>query len=365
MKIAVITNTVATTGGAGTIAKTYNELLEARGHEVRVWGPRGEFQFLGKMNPVSRLAFHLRDLGSRDVTVRDILAWKPDALLTHNLTGCGFAAPRKIKQKGIQWVHVLHDVQLIEPSGQIVFGELFGFLRALWRWKWSLMRHLAMGEPDAAVSPTKWLLEFHQKFGWFKKTKSQIIPNPVAPTRELPPPPLAKRGSEVLFVGRVDRDKGILVLLDAWKKIQSDALRPTPYALHIIGDGTLLESLKSQNIPGVEFRGPQSPDDVRHAMEESAVVVVPSLVLENQPTVILEALAAGCAVVASDVGGVRETLDGAGTVVPPGDVEALAKAVAVATRSELPLPPLAKRGIKHHDPDVCVDRLIGVLRSNL
>ncbi len=371
MKIAILTNSIATTGGAGMIAKKYNELLEARGHDVRVWGPDSRFDQLGRMNAISRLAFHLRDLGVRDVTAREILDWKPDALLTHNLTGCGFGTPKKIKRGGIRWVHVLHDVQLIEPSGQIVFGESFGFLRAIWRWKWSLLRHLAMGEPDAVVSPTKWLLEFHRRYGWFRKIKTEIIPNPIPPP--CPPPcpvegggsgspllPMNRRGLGVVYVGRVDRDKGILVLLEAWKLLQSDARRPTHDALCIIGDGTLLHQLKSQNIPGVEFLGAQPNDVVRREMQKAAVVVVPSLVLENQPTVILEALASGCTVVASDVGGARETLDGAGTLVPPGDAEALAKAIPMATHDARRTTPV----LSHHDPEVCVDRLIGVLRSN-
>lgn len=352
MRIAVLINTM-TTGGAGTVAKTYDELLVARGHDVRVWTAGPEFSRLSEKNLFSRLWFHLNDLGANSSTVNDVVEWKPDVLLTHNLTGCGFGTPRSIRSAGIRWVHVLHDVQLIEPSGQIVFGESFRRLRAIWRWKWSLLRHFVMKEPNAVVSPTKWLLEFHQKFGWFKKIRTSVIPNPVPPA---PAPSIARRGTDALFVGRVDADKGIFVLLDAWKKMNASSSR-----LVIIGDGSLLSSLKSQNLPGVEFRGTQSSEEVRRAMEESAVVVVPSLVMENQPTVILEALAAGCAVVASDVGGVRETLGDAGTIVPPNDADALARSIQNATVDEQK----AKSVLESHDPEVCVQRLVDVLKTNL
>ncbi len=371
MRIAVLTNSIPSpkvTGGAGRIAYLYNELLRARGHIVRVWGPNSTFEQLRSMHPLSRLVFHLMDLGSNDVTTHEITAWKPDLLLTHNFTGCGFGTPTAVKAKGIRWMHFLHDVQLIEPSGQIRVSEqcvegrgqllrtahrvLLTLFNALWRRGWSFLRRQAMVDPDAVASPTRWLLKFHQNYGWFCCIKTAIIPNPIRPHPQ--PLSFARRGETVLYVGRVDEDKGMLVLLKAWKKMTRPDVR-----LVVIGDGTLLEHLRMQHIPRVEFRGVQSPEGVCRAMEESAVVVVPSLVLENQPTVILEALAAGCNVVASDVGGVAETLDGAGMLVPPGDVEALAQAMTEVVSSGQRTVDSKKREamLFHHDPQHCVEAL--------
>ncbi len=399
MRIAVLTNVIPSPtviGGAGRVAYLYHELLRVRGHEIRVWGPNATFGRLGRMNPLLRLAFHFCDLGTRRITVREILEWKPDVLLTHNLTGCGFGTPRRIKRNGIRWVHFLHDVQLIEPSGQIWWNRTSNVesRKNAWRITWSAFRHAAMGEPDAVVSPTKWLLEFHREYGWFRSIRAEVIPNPLSifspphapvsteltagaslsaeggssapPAVEQEGQPtkeagwwLNKRGESVLYVGRVDEEKGILVLLVAWKKIAMPNAR-----LVVIGDGMLLDHLRAQNISGVEFRGVQSPDDVRRAMEESAVVIVPSRILENQPTVILEALAAGCNVVASDVGGIAETLDGAGTLVPPGDVDALVHVIRETMDASYRPPPTAHRLLSHHDPNACVARLEGVLRSD-
>ena len=133
MRIAVLTNAYPprASGGAGRIAFLYNELLRSHDHEIRVWGPREEFYGLAKMSPVLRLLFHVRDLGADQKTAQEIEAWKPDVLLTHNLTGCGFGTPSLIASKQIRWVHVLHDVQLIEPSGQIVFGESLAPIRSV------------------------------------------------------------------------------------------------------------------------------------------------------------------------------------------------------------------------------------------
>ncbi len=401
MRIAVLTNTIASSGiamskrsasngiamskrsasngGAGRIASIYNALLEERGHVVRVWGPNATFEQLKKMNPISRLAFHLIDLGCNNVTAREITEWKPDVLLTHNLTGCGFGTPKTLTRAGIRWVHVLHDVQLIEPSGQIrvdnrqqrtddrkqtVICYLLSVFFYFWRRSWSLLRHAAMGDPDVVVSPTKWLLEFHRGYGWFRSIKTAVIPNPMAAggwqlaARNRSNPQMPYASCQLLFVGRVDADKGILVLLEAWKKITM----PNAH-LVVIGDGTLLDHLRAQHIPRVEFRGVQSSEDVRRAMKESAVVVVPSLILENQPTVILEALASGCNVIASDIGGVAETLDGAGILVPSGDSDALADGIRKIIDNRYRLRSTVYGLLSHHDPNACVSRLLDVLRK--
>ena len=82
--------------------------------------------------------------------------------------------------------------------------------------------------------------------------------------------------------------------------------------------------------PRLIVLGTRSHTDVLGYMQEATVVVVPSLVYENQPTVILEALAVGCGVIASNVGGISETLGKAGWIVKPGDRGALKEALEEA-----------------------------------
>ncbi len=362
MRIAILSNVLPTadaTGGAGRIAYLYAELLRGLGHEVKAFGPRAAFAELGRMDALTRLAFHAQDLVGDDVKVAEILEWEPRVLLTHNLTGCGFKTPRAISDVGIRWVHVLHDVQLFEPSGQIVFGESFGWARWIWRMTWSLLRQSAMRNPDVVVSPTQWLLDMHKKFWMFDRTvRTVIIPNPISLNldsrlREND----RKTGQRVLFVGRVDADKGIRLLLDAWKDVDASA------QLTIIGDGTLRVDIETQKRDRVTCLGAKTPDDVSRQMLQSDVVVVPSLVMENQPTVILEALAAGCRVVASDVGGVRETLGEAGWIVPPADPKKLAAAINEALQPTA-YPLQSTQGIlAQHDPQLCIQKLSDALFS--
>ncbi len=86
--------------------------------------------------------------------------------------------------------------------------------------------------------------------------------------------------------------------------------------------------------PAMVFKAPFDRGSVRQAFEEIDCLVVPSLWLENAPMVIQEAFAAGCPVVASDLGGMRELVkDGVnGRLFSPGDSRALAAVMEEAGR---------------------------------
>ncbi len=356
MTIVVLTNDYPphTRGGAGVIAERYVRELERRGHVVHVVFCAPEFT---RRSALSRFAAHVRDLSSMASLVKQILAWKPDVLLTHNLTGCGFGASRSVQRQGVRWVHMLHDVQLFEPSGRIVSGESHAGLRRVWRWGWSQARRMVFGVPDVVVSPTRWLRDEHLSRGWFRDTRVEVIPNPFLVAAQSSSLPWEAREASVIFAGRVDPDKGIDILLRAW-----DGMAEPRPRLDIVGDGSRSEELRARADTRCVMHGRRSSEEVRRFMASSRVVVIPSLVLENQPTVALEALAAGCVVVGSDVGGMAETLDGAGYLVPPGDSVALRGAISRALR-EGPCHDRVQEVLRHHGVMTVGSALEDVLMS--
>jgi hypothetical protein len=101
MRIAILANTFDESGGgAGRIASLTIQGLRDRGHEVRTWGPKAWFLKRGQLGVLARLWHHLQDIQAWQETVTEIQAWKPEVLLTHNLTGCGFGTPKALQKTG-------------------------------------------------------------------------------------------------------------------------------------------------------------------------------------------------------------------------------------------------------------------------
>lgn len=300
MRIAVITNAYPPNarGGAGQVAASLVELWRESGHEVHVWESYADWLTKGL---VDRLFGHLVLDRCAAVFLPVVCAWKPDVVVTHNLTGVGWATGRIMKEKEIRWIHILHDVQLFEPSGQLREDRVTS-----WQRFWSAWRQMVFGAPNLVVSPTKWLLEAHARRGFhFSQTKMIVNPAPIPRTmHEMGWGKISRAGW--LFVGRLSKDKGADLFLEL--------ARACPNELFIcIGDGPLRSELGL--LKNVLCRGSLSREDVQRQMSVSFALLMPSRLQENQPTVIVEALSSELPVIASRNGGIPETLGEAGMIV--------------------------------------------------
>jgi phosphatidylinositol alpha-mannosyltransferase len=130
----------------------------------------------------------------------------------------------------------------------------------------------------------------------------------------------------VLFLGRHEERKGLGVVLDAFATLDR------PAVLWISGDGPASEVQHRRHPESdrVHWLGTVSDAEVASRLAGADVLCAPSLSGESFGMVLLEGLAAGCAVVASDLEGYRAAAGGHATLVPPHDVEALARALGVA-----------------------------------
>ena len=135
------------------------------------------------------------------------------------------------------------------------------------------------------------------------------------------------KASHLLFVGRLERAKGLPILLEAVVALCGDwpGLRLT-----IVGDGPDRSRLESRARQlGVEenvtFAGYKSRAEVLQHLRAADVFVMSSLA-EGVPVVLMEAMAGGLPVVAPRIAGIPELIeDGVtGLLVPPGDAGALA-----------------------------------------
>ncbi|MDO8425185.1 MAG: glycosyltransferase [bacterium] len=317
-------------GGAERVVALLADALAARGHDVAVCvRVTVGFRALARMPTLVRALWHLLDLCNVAAAwslARQLRRERPDIVHTHNLVGCGGLAPWVIRRSGIRWVHTLHDVQLITPSGLLdAQGQPYTAIeRSMIGTAFRAMRRALFGSPTIVVAPTRWLHALHRQSRFFPQSRRALVVNPVALQQYAPRDPAAVR--TLLFVGQVEGSKGIVLLLEAFAQLR--VMFPD-VALHIVGDGSALPTLKraARDVGSVVLRGRLDADGVRRALQHADLLVVPSVCAENQPSVILEAFAAGVPVVASRVGGIPELVeDGVtGFLADSGSVEDLVR----------------------------------------
>ncbi|MFZ5759356.1 MAG: glycosyltransferase [Thermodesulfobacteriota bacterium] len=154
--------------------------------------------------------------------------------------------------------------------------------------------------------------------------------------------PLERAGENrplrILFIGSLLSLKGIDVLIRALGRI-----REQPWTLTLVGNGPQWSELqelagREQVAERVTFRGAVAPEKVAGIMADHHLLVLPSY-REGLPNVVLEAMAAGLAVVASDIDGCRELIDDgkSGWLFPPGDVEELSALLRTIVAGSLDL----------------------------
>ena len=161
----------------------------------------------------------------------------------------------------------------------------------------------------------------------------EVLFNGVEVDRFASAPPWPTTGPTVLFLGRHERRKGLGVLLDAFEQVAGATL-------WVAGDGPDTAELRRRHPPSsrVQWLGLLAGDEVASRLSGADVLCAPSLYGESFGMVLLEAMAARCAVVASDIPGYREAAGGHAVLVRPGDpaawTGALAQAVEDAVRGE-------------------------------
>lgn len=155
---------------------------------------------------------------------------------------------------------------------------------------------------------------------------------------------------ELLTAGRIDPEKNPVLLVEMMAVLERR--HPGRYRLSWAGVGPLDDAVRRraaelQIEDRVELLGyvPFRPELL--ALYRRAHVFVHVSLSEGVPQVLVEALACGTPVVATDVGGVRSALDGgrAGVLVPPSDAEAAAAAVIRLSDDERLRAQLVARGL--------------------
>lgn len=327
MKICLINNLFwpLARGGAEKIVKNYADSFKEAGHDIFIISTKPS-----KMEIKNRLGYNIYYLNSwyyslseRDIVLRFI--WhilslincsnyfavarilkkeNPDLVITHNLMGIGCLISVYLRKYRIKHVHVLHDIQLLHPSGLINCfdkNKINGVCAKIYQ----KINKLLLSSPGIVVSPSLWLLSEYKKRGFFLESKKMIVRNFC---KKIENSDLIERKSkQFLFVGQIEKHKGVLNLVKAFFLIKDEGAR-----LVIAGDGGDVFELKKliKGDKRIKYVGGVGSDKVSELMRESSCLVVPSVCYENSPTVIYEAFLENLPIIASRVGGIPELIKG-------------------------------------------------------
>lgn len=342
MKIIVFNNLYKpfARGGAERIVERLAEEFSAQGHETLIVTslPLGEkrptapsveyfsglpawYYHLDRLPKALRLLYHLFGYIDPFVYLRTrklLRDFQPDLVITNNLLGLGLSVMRAIKRGKAKHVHILHDIQLLHPSGLLMWGQE-SLIQSSAAKRYQALNDTFFNKTSLVVSPSKWLLDLHLKQGLFKQVRHAVMANPAnfkSVSREEHQVPTI---IDCLFVGQLESHKGIGFLLASFEKMSGN------HRLRIIGSGSqeslVLAAIKQNQ--RIAFLGRLSPDQVAEEMSRASVLILPSLCYENSPTVIYEAMSQGLPIVAADLGGIPELIVDKQNLFIPGNSQSL------------------------------------------
>ena len=127
-------------------------------------------------------------------------------------------------------------------------------------------------------------------------------------------------GEYFLTLGRLSAEKGLDTVIGSWS---------SPLPLLVVGDGPERARLEAFARPGVEFRGAVDADEAARLLQQARALLYPSRCYEGSPRAVIEALAVGVPVIASDIGGLPEHVshDVSGLLATADDADAWTEAV--------------------------------------
>jgi glycosyltransferase involved in cell wall biosynthesis len=347
MRILVVVNhygNFVTQGGEPQVVHAEVELLRSHGHIVSKYEATNaeieELTLVGKCQSLLQVGWS--KTGYERVSVA-IDAFRPDLMHVHNywfrLTPSIFAAA---KERGVATALTLHNYRLACPattflrkgrpcelcmdgkaSRILIYncypgGSWLKSLLAYRLYQETRKRQFLASLVDAYIALTEFGRQKVLAGGLPSEklyVKSNFMFDPL--NGETPTPP--RDGA--IYVGRLAPEKGVLGLLEAWRDID--------YPLTIVGDGPQMLEARRAGGSQVKFLGSRSHDDVLRLIEQSAFLVFPSEWYEAFPLTLLESMAVGRAVVASDLGPRREIVtDGqTGLLYRSGDIQDLTSKV--------------------------------------
>jgi glycosyltransferase involved in cell wall biosynthesis len=316
--------------GENRVVEDEFRLLSEGGNHVDAWTPR--YEQMGAIRAGIDAVWSRR---ARTETARRVSEQQIDVIHAHNVFPMLSPAVLRID---LPTVMTLHNFRLsCLPATFLRDGRICE--DCLGHVPWRGIAHGCYRDSRSASSVLATSLALHRAIRTFDRVDRFIVlsefqrqklgfagldPERMVVRRNFAWPAERRRGpgEYFLILGRLSAEKGLDTVIGSWR---------SPLPLLVVGDGPERERLEALARPGVEFRGRVESDEAAGLLSRARTLLYPSRCYEGSPRAVIEALAAGVPVIASDIGGLPEHVshDISGLLVRVDDADAWAEAVEV------------------------------------
>lgn len=392
-------------GGADKYFLELSQALTQAGHEVAVFSmehPKNQATPYAKYF-VSRLSFNeggfkdklktpgrvIYSLEAKRKFKKLVIDFKPDIIHIHNIYHqLSPSILDVVKKFNIPVVMHLHDYKLICPNYQLFtnghvceackpdhycectkkrcFKNSFSksALATLEMFIHHRCLKIYAKNIHTLIAPSAFMKQKLVEFNW-PENKIKVIVNPFSASLQASEKELndAKSENYLLFFGRLSKEKGLLTLVEAAAKTQSN--------LKFAGIGEqqdMLETEAKKHNVKAEFLGFKSGEELKNIILKAKAVIIPSIWYENMPLSLLEALNLGKPVLASRIGGLPEIIQEGqnGYLFNPGDASDLADKINKLNQSDLnKISQFARNSVKDFSPEKNLQQVIAVYQEVL
>lgn len=277
MKILIISPTSSGIGGIAQHVCGLVEFLRKNGHKVKVMSSENTFTIpiKGLKNPSFMISSFLKSGFQKGF----------DIVHAHNV-------PSALAMKNIKAKKVLSLQGMFGQQVELLHGNTLGKASANFETK-------ALDWADAITVPSQEMYDYYSNKGY----KVYHVPNAIdvsSFTQEED----RRYDKQIIYAGRLSQEKGILDVLDISDKLTKD--------IHLIIAGSGPEEHKVRHIskkyPNVHYLGYQSKKNTIKLIRGSDILVQPSIMEGGTSSTLLEAMACKTPIIATSVGGNKETI---------------------------------------------------------
>lgn len=402
MRILICTNAYPPhfMGGAELVAHEQAKLLGERGHDVAVFagdiGARGDRhariddRYDGL--PIHRIKTTPDDYNPAflnflhpdiDAHFEEVLgSFRPDVVHFHNLMGLSVKLPIIARAAGARTVCTLHDLwgfcllntairtdglpcrNISECRSCLPLQQDGNGIGVPMRFRKDFIA-FALAHVERFIAPSHYIADRYVAAG-LPEARIAVIPNGVdlerfAPTGRMPSDSLIR----ISFAGHFGAHKGVNTLIAAFASLG----RRADIILHLAGEGPEERRYRAQAealgiADRIRFFGQLAPAVMPSFYADSDIVVLPSVWDENQPVCLMEAMASGLPIIASNKGGIPELIDHAhnGLLFAAGDIDALAAQLRKLVGDPTARAAMGRQG-RVHAEQLAHDRQIDIQQS--